>query len=149
MEEILDATSISKTTIRRGGCIHHPLWKWRFLATNGRGWVNLLYINKLLRIILASPPDPPRWCMGGILTDEMVLSKTFIPLSLILKTKKGRIPTDKEWMVSEAATAPRSRCTTACSPLAAFKDGIINLLFDVKDNLDCKIMGKDESWTWE
>eukprot|EP00970_Alexandrium_tamarense_P009584 scaffold1928_cov109-Alexandrium_tamarense.AAC.9 len=68
--------------------VHHPLWKRRFLATVDLGTVFAFYVNELLGVASASPPNPPKQCVGGILADAMGLGKTVMLMSLILKAKE-------------------------------------------------------------
>jgi DNA repair protein RAD5 len=129
---------------------HHPLWKRRFLATDDMRRVYAFYVNDLLGIASASPPDPPRRCAGGILADEMGLGKTVMLLSLILKTKEGRISADGGQAASGAATAPGSRRAAALGPPEAFEGGIVDLSLGVEDDSDYISMNDDdEAWTGE
>jgi len=80
----------SGTAADRKKYVHHPLWKRRFLATENFGSVFAFYVNELLGIATASPPNPPKQCVGGILADAMGLGKTVMLLALILKAKEAR-----------------------------------------------------------
>lgn len=55
--------------------VHHPLWKRRFLASDDLTTVYAFYVNELLGIAAASPPNPPKQCVGGILADAMGLGE--------------------------------------------------------------------------
>jgi hypothetical protein len=58
--------------------VHHPLWKRRFLANEELTKVYAFYVNELLGIAAASPPNPPKQCVGGILADAMGLGMFII-----------------------------------------------------------------------
>ena len=59
---------------------HHPLWKRRYLASDDMTTVFAFYVNELLGIASASPPNPPKQCVGGILAD----GESFRIVSLII-----------------------------------------------------------------
>ena len=69
---------------KRKKYVHHPLWKRRFLATPDMTTAYAFYVNELLGIAAASPPNPPRQCVGGILADAMGLGKIYIWLNDVL-----------------------------------------------------------------
>ncbi|KAL3793573.1 hypothetical protein ACHAW5_002853 [Stephanodiscus triporus] len=126
--------------------VHHPLWKRRFLATEDMGQAYAFYVNELLGIASASPPDPPKMCVGGILADEMGLGKTVMLLSLILKTKEGRT-VDKR--ASVESVTPMSRRIATRVPTAALEEDVDDLSLGVESDSDCKMIDDDESWTEE
>ena len=51
----------------------HPLWERRFLANSSNTEARSFYFQPLFGAAMASPPDPPRPCRGGILADSMGL----------------------------------------------------------------------------
>ncbi|KAL3806165.1 hypothetical protein ACHAXA_004494, partial [Cyclostephanos tholiformis] len=125
--------------------VHHPLWKRRYLATNDMGRVYAFYVNEMLGIASASPPTPPKKCVGGILADEMGLGKTVMLLSLILKTKEGRISANERAVMTVAA--PKSRRTATRKSPMVFESDVVDLSFGVESDSDCESIDDDESWT--
>ena len=70
--------------------VSHPLWKRRFLASYDFSKSISFYVNEVLGIATHAPPEPPKPCSGGILSDAMGLGKTVMLLGLILKSKNER-----------------------------------------------------------
>ena len=119
-----------KVQEKKRNYVHHPLWKRRFLATEDMTAVYAFYVNELLEIASASPPNPPRQCVGGILADAMglgkinfacmmchtrsyslltehgmvPLGKTVMLMSLILKSKSIELGDSKDSIQSETTT---------------------------------------------
>jgi len=117
---------------------HHPLWKRRFLATDHLTSVYSFYVNELLGIASASPPDPPKQCNGGILADAMGLGKTIMLLALVLKTKEN-ISSKKR--PSDSSLKPERASKRAASSRAD-EEEIVDLSSDIESDND-----DDESYT--
>ena len=82
----------SKSVTIRGDVdpVRHPLWQRRFLTTDDHQSVICFYVNEVLCVASAAPPNPPRQCIGGILADSMGMGKSVMLLALILKSKEKR-----------------------------------------------------------
>ncbi|EJK58564.1 hypothetical protein THAOC_21303 [Thalassiosira oceanica] len=111
--------------------VHHPLWKRRFLATDDLRTVYSFYVNELLGVASATPPNAPEPAVGGILADAMGLGKTVELLSLILKSKEA--------LNSTKEIKP--------PPVARGSDEVVNLLDD--SDSESSSMDDDEEWTEE
>lgn len=73
-----------KTTDLGRKYVHHPLWKRRYLANKNLTTVYAFYVNELLGIASASPPNPPKQCVGGILADQMGLGEMMYCVSQLM-----------------------------------------------------------------
>ena len=56
----------------------HPLWERRFLTNAAHTEARSFYVQPLFGAAMASPPEPPRPCRGGILADSMGLVRLFL-----------------------------------------------------------------------
>ena len=110
--------------------VHHPLWKRRYLATDDLRTVYSFFVNELLGVASATPPNAPEAAVGGILADAMGLGKTVELLSLILKSK-------------EALNATKS----IKPPVAQGSDEVVDLLDD--SDSGSSSVEDDEEWTEE
>jgi len=116
---------------------HHP--SRRYLATDDLTSVYSFYVNELLGIASASPPDPPKQCNGGILADAMGLGKTIMLLALILKTKENVSSTKKR--PSDSRLKPERASKRAASS-GADDEEVVDLSSDIESDND-----DDESYT--
>lgn len=87
---LVSKAAAAKSTTLDGAVnpVTHPLWQRRFLAINDNDNTTIsFYVNELLGVASAEPPNPPRQCVGGIQADAMGLGKTVMLLALLLKSK--------------------------------------------------------------